>query len=176
MKIDTNELVEIIAKGSDENGFKASDSLGKIGTEEDLNKLINLLNGSNEDVKFLAARTLGLMKENASALEPLLEAINDKNNETIAGDLLMVLDGFDISEHYVPIFKLYLFGSFKVSKIAKELLDYKEFNVTQRVLKKATKHWNHYQNNVKHDDAFKLFELEVKERLEDLELFLNGNH
>ncbi|QSE96467.1 HEAT repeat domain-containing protein [Fulvivirga lutea] len=174
MPIDEKELLSIIEKGDDEKAFEASDSLGAIGGDETLNHLVSLLKNNNPDVQFLASRTLGLMKNNGAALEPLIEAVNKKDNSAIAGDLLMSLDGFDVSDHYVEIFKLYLFGSFKVSKLAKELLDYKEFNITPRVLKKAKKHWNHYQNNIKQDDAYLLKKEEVEEILDDLQDFLDS--
>ncbi|MEQ8925050.1 MAG: HEAT repeat domain-containing protein [Fulvivirga sp.] len=172
MPIDEQSLLTIIKGGEDENAYEASDILGKNGSKESQKELIGLLTHDNDDVKFLAARTLGLMTDNSLALEPLLAAIQDKANAHIAGDLLMALEGFDVSEHYVPIFKLYLFGSFKVSRIAKEILDYKEFNISPRVLKKAKKHWNHYTNNVKHDDSYLLVKREVEEMFVDIEIFI----
>ena len=176
MAINEKELLDLIEQATNEKVFEASDTLGAIGSVDTQHELIKLLKHENPEVIFLASRTLGLMEENEAALEPLFAAINDNNNETIAGDLMMALEGFDVSEQFVPIFKLYLFGSFKVSKIAKELLDYEEFDITQRVLKKANKHWNHYKNNIKHDDAFKLVEQEVMEMFGDLEDFLNDSN
>jgi transcription initiation factor IIE alpha subunit len=73
---------------------------------------------------------------------------------------------------YVELFRLYLFGSFKVSAIAKELLDYEEFDITPRVIRKAEKHWKHYVNNVKHDEVFEIKKAEVEEMLNDLRNFL----
>ena len=58
--------------------------------------------------------------------------------------------------------------------IAEELLDYKEFDITPRVLKKATKAWNHYVNNVKHDEVFELKKEEVEGMLEDLRDYLEN--
>lgn len=173
MAINEKELLDLIENPNDDKVYETSDTLGAIGGQETLTALIKLLNHDKPEVVFLASRTLGLMKENEEALEPLFEAINDKKNAPIAGDLMMALEGFDVSEQYVSIFRLYLFGSFKVSKLAKELLDYKEFNITPRVLKKASKHWNHYKNNTKQDDAFKLVEQEVNEMFSDLEEFIN---
>lgn len=168
------KLINELAQGDGEDVYKASDALAEIDSGEVLLALLELLKNANTDVRFLAARTLGKMKTNHTALEPLLEAINDSSNKSIAGDLLMALEGFDLSEAYVTIFKLYLFGSFKVSKVAKDLLDHKEFIITSRVIKKAQKHWNHYMNNVKHDDAFELRKEEVEEILDDLRAFIES--
>lgn len=176
MAINETELLLILENPSDDKVYEASDTLGAVGSNETLKSLIKLLDHNNPEVVFIASRTLGLMKENDEALVPLFEAINDKKNTSIAGDLMMALEGFDVGEQYVSIFRLYLFGTFKVSKLAKELLDYKEFNITPRVLKKASKHWNHYKNNTKHDDAFKLVEQEVNEMFSDLEEFINESY
>ncbi len=174
MRKDVELLIQALDKGSDERVYKASDSLAEIGSDEVMNSMIQLFTHENSDTRFLAARTLGLMKENQEALDPLMNAIQHKDNSTIAGDLLMALEGFDVSKSYIDLFKLYLFGSYKVSRTAKELLDYKEFDITPRVLKKANKHWNHYVNNVKHNDAFELRRIEVEEMFDDLKEFL-GN-
>ena len=120
----------------------------------------------------MAARTLGLIKNNAVALDALLETID--NNPSIAGDLMVFLDGFDLSDKFVPIFKYSLYGSFKVVSIAEELLDYKEFDITPRVLKKATKAWNHYGNNEKHDEVSEQKKEEGGDEEEDLRDYLEN--
>jgi len=88
----------------------------------------------------------------------------------------MALEGFDISGIYVELFRLYLFGSYKVSMTAKELLDYKEFDITARVLKKAIKHWDHYEHNVRRDEAYELRKTEVEEMLADIRAYLDDNN
>lgn len=167
----TIALKELTGELNDKS-FNASNYLGSIGSEEVVNAMIELLNHPNPETRFMAARTLGLIEDNSAALPPLLEAIKKKENNEILGDLLMVLEGFDVSDNYVDLFKLYLFGSFKVSRIAEDLLDHKEFNITPRVLKKAQKHWGHYSNNVKQDEAYTLQKKEVEERLNDLKEFI----
>lgn len=169
------KLVTQLSGSLDDGAYEASDSLGHIGSDIVINEMINLLNHPQAESRYLAARTLGLVDNNGLALEPLLEAIQKKENISQAGDLLTALEGFDVSKHYVPIFKLYLFGSFKVSMIAKELLDYKEFDITPRVLKKAQKHWEHYSNNVKQDELFELRKVEVQEVLDDIKKYISEN-
>jgi len=173
MAVDITLLVEQLSGELNDKAYQASDSLGRIGSEAVVLAMIELLSHPNPESRFMAARTLGLVKNNAEALIPLLEAIQNKANITQAGDLLVALEEFDVSSIYVELFKLYLFGSFKVSMIAKDLLNHKEFNITSRVLKKATKHWEHYSNNVKQDDAYSLRKMEVEEMLNDLKEYVS---
>tara|TARA_R110001592_G_scaffold104245_2_gene293401 strand:- start:69 stop:620 length:552 start_codon:yes stop_codon:yes gene_type:complete len=169
----TTALKELTGELNDKS-FNASNYLGSIGSEEVVNAMIALLDDSNPETRFMAARTLGLVENNSTALAALFETFKKRENSEILGDLLMSLEGFDVSDNYVEIFKLYLFGSFKVSRIAEDLLDHKEFNITPRVLKKAQKHWVHYSNNVKQDEAFTLQKIEVEERLSDLKGFIES--
>ncbi len=175
MAIDITHLVVQLSGELQDKAYKASDALGRIGSESVVNSMIELLHHPNPESRIIAARTLGLVENNAMGLDPLLEAIHDPGNAEIAGDLLMALDGFDVSAVYVPLFKLYLTGSFKVSTVAKNLLDFKEFDITARVLKKAKKHWNHYSNNVKQDEVYELRKVEVEEMLNDLEEFIKSD-
>lgn len=170
--VDISKYVAQLSNDLTDKAYEASDALGRIGSDAVVEAMIHLLNHPNSESRFMAARTLGLVENNVKALDPLLEAIQNKENNQQAGDLMMALDEFDVSDKYVEIFKLYLFGSFKVSLLAKDLLDYKEFEITPRVLKKATKHWNHFVNNVKHDEAFILKKIEVEEILDDLKAYV----
>lgn len=134
------KLVLQLSGTLEDSAYEASDSLGHIGSEEVVNQMIQLLNHPQTESRQLASRTLGLIENNKMGLDPLLDAIKSDDNKFITGELVVALEGFDISTKYVEVFKLYLFGSYKVSMIAKELLDYKEFDITQRVLKKSQKH------------------------------------
>lgn len=174
MSVDISKYVDQLSNELTDKAYEASDALGRIGSDAVVDAMIELLAHTNSDSKHMAARTLELIENNSKALEPLLEAIQNKDNSNLAGDLMAALEGFDVSSKYVEIFKLYLFGSFKVSLIAKDLLDHKEFDITPRVLKKATKHWNHYSNNVKQDEVYALRKLEIEEILDDIEEYLNS--
>lgn len=173
MPIDITAYVQQLSGELNETAYKASDSLGRIGSDDVVGAMIELLNHSNQESRYLAARTLGLVKNNEEALIPLLEAIQKEENKEIVGDFLAALEGFDLSGVYVEIFRLYLFGNFRVSMLAKDLLDHKEFDITPRVLKKAQKHWKHYSNNVKLDEVYALRKIEVEEMLSDLQAFID---
>ena len=175
MAVDITGYVDQLSGELSDKAYEASDALGRIGSVEVVDAMIELLVHTNPESRHMAARTLELVENNSKALEPLLEAIQNKANSDQAGDLMAALEGFDVTSNYVEIFKLYLFGSFKVSLIAKDLLDYKEFDITARVLKKAIKHWNHYSNNVKQDDVYSLRKIEIEAILEDLKEYLEGD-
>jgi len=167
------EIDKLIAKLLDLSNadvYKYSDKLAQIGGEYVVDKMIGLLYNDHTEVKHLAARTLARIKDNQSALEPLLEAINDKNNAMANGSMVEALMGFDCSEKFVDIFKLYLFGNLKASAMAKIILDFEEFDLTPRTIKKAEKHWGHYVHNTKHDEAFYERKKDVDELLNDLKM------
>ena len=168
-----SSLVEQLSGELTDKAYEASDALGRIGSEAVVKAMIELLNHPYSESRYMAARTLALVENNEDALEPLLQAIQRKENHNQAGDLLIALEEFDVSEKYVEFFKLFLFGSFKVSMVAKDLLDHKDFNITARVIRKTQKHWEHYSNNVKQDDLFILRKIEVEEMLHELKAYVN---
>lgn len=172
--MDISLLVEQLSGKLTDKAYEASDALGRIGSEAVVKAMIELLNHAYSESRYMAARTLALVENNEDALEPLLQAIQRKENHNQAGDLLIALEEFDVSEKYVEFFKLFLFGSFKVSMVAKDLLDHKDFDITARVIRKAQKHWEHYLNNVKKDDLFILRKIEVEEMLHELKAYVDN--
>ena len=172
---DLAPLLKKLSSG-DDNAFEASDNLARIGSEEVVTAMVNLLESPDLEIRFLASRTLGLIENNENGLAPLMLAIHNAENASITGDLMMALEGFDVSTIFLDLFKLYLFGSFKVSRMAKELLDFKEFEITPRLIRKAQKHWNHYSNNVKQDEAYLIRKKEVEEIFDDLNGFLEDTN
>jgi hypothetical protein len=173
MAVDIAQYVEQLTGEMQESAYKASDALGRIGSEEVVDAMIKLLEHPYAESRIIAARTLGLIKDNKRVVEAIMHAVKDKENSAIAGDLLMSMEELDISDLYVEMFRLYLFGTFKVSTVAKGFLDFKEFDITPRVIKKAQKHWDHYSNNVKRDEIYELRKAEVESMLEDLRAFLS---
>lgn len=152
----------------EEEAFKFADKLAEIGGEEVINKLIELVKSEDIECVHLSARALAKMEDNQSALDTIMDAIHDNSNRHQNGALVQALEGFDLSSSFVDIFRIYLFGNFKSSLLAKEYLDYVEFDVTPRVIKKAEKHWNHFINNSKHDEEFEIKKSEVEEMLSEM--------
>ncbi|WP_215226117.1 HEAT repeat domain-containing protein [Echinicola shivajiensis] len=161
-------LIQKMCDKQEEEAYVYADQLAEIGGEEVLQKLVLVLKGEDIESGYLAARALSAMEDNQAALEPLLEVIHDKNNKMKNGTFVQALEGFDLSSKFVDVLRLYLFGNFKASFIAKDYLDYTEFDITPRTIKKAEKHWNHFQNNSKHDESFDIKKEEVESILSDL--------
>ena len=86
MTIDITTLVEQLSGELNDTAYKASDTLGRIGTDSVVNAMIELLNHPYPESRIMAARTLGLIENNSEALEPLLQAIKNKENSNIAGE------------------------------------------------------------------------------------------
>lgn len=168
MEEEIDQLIAKMTNKEESEAFRYSNQLAKIDNEQVMEKMITLLYDESYDTKYLAARTLGLMKNNAAALDPILEAINDKRNQHQNGGMAEALTHFDCSHKFVDILKLYLFGDFKVSAMAKLVLDYQEFDITPRTIRKAEKHWNHFSNNTKHDEAYEQKKSETEAILSDL--------
>lgn len=136
--------------------LRYADSLAKYNTDEVMERLLSILQGEDMENAYLAAKALGKMDQKQRALGPLLEVIHKKENQQKNGGLVEALGDFDLQDNFVDILRIYLFGNFKASMLAKGYLDHAEFEITPRVIKKAEKHWKHYQNNSKKDDAFEI--------------------
>lgn len=136
---------------NDDEAIIASDWLAKNLNDEIFTFLAELLNSEDEFARDIAAVTLAKTNDNR-AIEPLFEAIQKKENENNRGVLVGCLDAFDIDEKFVDIFKLYLFGNFKVSVFALDLLNTKSFDIRPRTLKKASKALHHFSHNIGEED------------------------
>jgi len=153
----------------EKEAFKYAEELAAIGTEEVYHKALDLLKSEDWEEAYLSAKVLGKMERGAEALDTLMEIIHNRENNIKAGELVVALAAFDLSNHFVDVLRIYLFGSFKASVLAKEYLDHTEFDITPRMIKKAQKHWHHYQNNVKKDEAYEIKEWEIQAIFKDLE-------
>ena len=142
--MNNEEIDQIIGKmcaEGENKAFQYSDQLSRIGGEYVVDRMIDLLQSENNDVKYLAAKTLSGTKGNGKALKPLFEIIHAKENEYTNGGLVEALSGFDLSEEFVNIFRLFLSPNFKVETMASVMLDFTEFNITPRTIRKAQKHY-----------------------------------
>lgn len=176
MEQKVQDLFRKMCDKNESEAFYYADQLAKIVTEEVLSKLLELLRSEDFDDAYLAARALSKMGDNQVALEPLLEVIHAKSNQQRNGAFVEMLEGFDLSNNFVDLFRIYLFGNFKASLLAKELLDSVEFDITPRVLKKAEKHWKHFINNTNAEsDEFILKKDEVETMLQEMRDLFDDN-
>ena len=67
MPIDITAYVQQLSGELNETAYKASDSLGRIGSDDVVEAMIELLDHSNQESRYLAARTLGLVKNKEEA-------------------------------------------------------------------------------------------------------------
>ena len=86
MAFDITVYVDQLTGEMDESAYKASDALGRIGSEEVVDEMIKLLEHPYPESRIIAARTLGLVENNSKALIPIIEAVSNKENSSIAGD------------------------------------------------------------------------------------------
>ncbi|MDF2157970.1 HEAT repeat domain-containing protein [Algoriphagus sp. CAU 1675] len=150
-----------------------ADKLGKIATEEVKDRLIQLVNGDDWEIAYLACRALSKTPYNEEALDAIFESIFDRKNRNQQGAFVQILEEFDLSQRFVDIFRVYLFGNFKASTLAKDYLDQLEFDITPRTIRKAEKHWNHYLHNPEDEGSLQIKKSEVEPMLVELkELFL----
>lgn len=169
MENNVDFLIERMTDKQEQEAFKYAEKLAAIGGEEVYTKTLELLKSEDWEVSSLAAKVLSKLDRRNEALDTLMDLIHDRGNVTRSGELVEALEGFDLSNYFVDVLRIYLFGSYKASALAKVYLDHTEFDITPRVVKKAQKHWSHYQNNVKRDEAYEIKAREVQEIFSDLE-------
>lgn len=175
MNTEIDQLLEKMCDKSESEAYLYSDKLAKIGGEELMQKLVDLMNVEDMDTSFLAARTLSKMENNADALKFVFELIHHPSFKLKNGYLVQLLEGFDLSNSFVDLYRVFLFGNFKSSSLAKEYLDTIEFEITPRVLKKAEKHWNHFLNNVdQNSDEFHAVKGEAEQMLLEIKELLDS--
>nr|MBI1231547.1 HEAT repeat domain-containing protein [Cytophagales bacterium] len=168
MEQEIDDLMRKFLDKDESDPYRFGDKLAKIGSPEVREKLIAVVKGGDLDNAFLAAKILGKMEDNAEGLNAVLEVIHSPANRGKNGGLVSLLEDFDLSEKFVDIFRIYLFGNFKAYSLAKEYLDYTEFTITPRTLKKAEKHLNHFLNNAGNEEWFELKKQEAEAILREV--------
>lgn len=172
---EVDALIERLKDPDEESAWKISDRLAAMKDMAVAEKLLPLLSSEEDETQYLAARTLSKMKDNQATLPALMEAIFDKGNKHRNGGLVEALQGYDLSEHFNDVFKIYLYGNFKASFLAKELLDTLEFELVPRNLRKAEKHFKHFSSNLKKDGSDADRFAEAEEIIKELRSLFEGS-
>jgi hypothetical protein len=172
MQEEIQKVLNRMCDPKEDEAYHFADKLGAMADEETKNHLITLVKGDNWEIAYLACRALSKTQWNEESLDAVFEAIFDKKNKSVQGAFSQILEEFDLSERFVDIFRVYLFGNFKASTLAKDYLDSVEFDITPRTIRKAEKHWNHYLHNPEDEGSLAVKKSEVEPMLAELkELF-----
>ena len=158
----------------DDEVYRNVEILAKIGGAEVIERLLALLYDEDLDIQYLAVNALAKIEDNQSALPGLFSAIHDPKLKARNGSLVEALEGFDVSDHFLDILKLYLNGGLKAAAMAKLLLDHTEFNISSEILGKVKKYLYHFENNGPKDDCYETKMVEVTAIVNDLEILING--
>lgn len=159
------EMERLLIKMCDPDEKEAyffADKLGKLIDTSGKNRLIELVKGEKWEVGYLAARALSNATYNDESLDAIFETINNKVHRAHQGAFVQVLELYDLSDRFVDLFKVYLFGNFKASTLAKNFLDEVEFDISPRTIRKAEKHWNHYLHNPEDEGSLAVKKMEVQ--------------
>lgn len=172
MQEETQKLFDKICDPNEKEAFYFAEKLGRIDSEEVRDQLIELVKGDNWEVAYLACKALSKTSFNKESLDAIFEAIRDKKNQKHQGAFVQILEEFDLSESFVDIFRVYLFGNFKAETLAKDYLDSVEFDITPRTIRKVEKHWNHYLHNPEDEGSIAIKKAEIEPMIQEMkELF-----
>jgi hypothetical protein len=172
MQEEIQKLFDRMCDPKESEAYHFADKLGGMADEEIKDKLIELVKGDSWEVAYLACRALAKTSFQEEALDAIFEAIFDRKNKSVQGAFVQILEEYDLSHSFVDIFRVYLFGNFKASTLAKDYLDEVEFDISPRTIRKAEKHWNHYLHNPEDEGSVLLKKSEVEPMLKEMkELF-----
>lgn len=172
MTEEIQRLFDRMCDPEEKDAYYCADKIGQKADEDIKNRLIELLTDDSWERGYLAARALSKTSYQKEALDGIFETIFDKKNRSHQGAFVQILEEYDLSDRFVDIFKVFLFGNFKASTLAKSYLDEVEFDISPRTIRKAEKHWNHYLHNPEDEGSVAIKKAEVEPMLQEMrELF-----
>lgn len=175
MQAEIERLLIKMCDPEEKEAYFFADKLGKLIDDAGKDRLIELIKGDQWEIGYLAARALSNASYNEEALDALFETISNKVHRTHQGAFVQILELFDLENRFVDIFKVYLFGNFKASTLAKAYLDEVEFDISPRTIRKAEKHWNHYLHNPEDEGSLEVKKMEVEPMFAEMKELFNGN-
>ncbi|NVK50675.1 MAG: HEAT repeat domain-containing protein [Cyclobacteriaceae bacterium] len=168
MEEEIEKLFQRMLDPEESEAYFFADKLGQKADEKVKDRLIELVADEDWEKAYLACRALSKTPWNEESLDAVFKVIFDRKNKLRQGAFVQILEEFDLSERFVDIFRVYLFGNFKASTLAKDYLDQVEFEISPRTIRKAEKHWKHYLNNPEDPDSLALKRMEVEPMLHEM--------
>lgn len=123
-----------------EVAFNAAESLSKIGGEDIVNFLIELLDSDKPRIRNAAALSIREIKNNR-AIEPLLKSIFKTENRNYNGTMVYALETLDCKNHLVELFKILFYESYESKMGAYTILDKQIFEFSREDLMKIQMMW-----------------------------------
>jgi len=126
---------------------ESANRLFEIGGQENIDYLIGLLDQSNPGIRNAVSLTFRDYQFN-DALDPLLTAINKKENKGYNGTMVYALENLDCSHKLSELFDI-LFdnNSWEVQSHILTVLDQQEFEFTQNELLNIKSKWDKLKDN-----------------------------
>jgi hypothetical protein len=149
----------------------ALDELVSRGGEEVLAFLVSFLPGSDVLLRNRAAIALHDLADNR-ALEPLLQAIFNKENENYRGTLVYALDTLDCSHLLVSLFDLLFFGNAEVKMGAMSVLDNQIFEFDSDDLHAIKAKWEQVQQHPAQCPEYEACRKDIQETVEGFLAYL----
>jgi hypothetical protein len=174
MQEEIDRLLVKMCDPEEKEAYLFADKLGKLIDDAGKDRLIELVKGEKWEVGYLAARALSNSSFNEESLDAVFETINNKVHRAHQGAFVQVLELFDLSDRFIDVFKVFLFGNFKASTLAKAYLDEVEFDISPRTIRKAEKHWNHYLHNPEEEGSLEVKKMEVELMFSEMKELFEG--
>ena len=126
-----------------QRALNAADELVKVGGENAIDFLIELLSSSDSDIRNVAALALRESPGKRVA-EALIDAIFKAENRNSNGTLVYALEGMDCSRRSVKIFYILFHFSYECRISALVILSQQAFELTNDDLEKIEEMWADY--------------------------------
>ena len=124
----------------------AADNLGKIGGDNVIDFLLNLLSSNEMRIRNAAALAIRNLQD-SKAIEPLLVSIFNPENKDYNGTMVYALQTLDCKNNLVDIFKILFYESYESKIVAYAILEEQTFEFSREELLKIKAMWGEIENN-----------------------------
>jgi HEAT repeat protein len=143
---DINSLKKDVFSSSYNKASIALRKLSKLKEDNVVDFLISLLDNNDPGLRNRAALALGDIGDNR-AVDSLLKAILNKNNNYYNGTLVHVLSDLDCSKKLIDLFEILFYHEYEPRMGVIEILKEQEFEFTIKDLMDIQKKWIYLKDN-----------------------------